>query len=103
MAFFVRQPTNIVPAGYNQLDSAALAAAVGLTAPAGNANAVVLQNEGTAAVRYRSDGTNPTATVGMRLEPGQVLEFNGDLGKLKVIREAAGAILNCDFYDASNG
>lgn len=102
MAFAFRPPTNVTPAGYNQLDSAALASAVGLTAPSGPANAVVLQVEGTQAIRYRTDGTNPTTTVGMRLEPGQSLEFNGDLSRVKVIREAAGAILNCDFYDVQH-
>lgn len=102
MAFTFRTPVNIHPAGYNQLDSAGLATAVALTAPSGDANCVVLQVEGTQAIRYRTDGTNPTTTVGMRLEPGQSLEFNGNLTKLRVIREAAGAILNCDFYDVSN-
>ncbi len=42
----------------------------------------------TAAVRFRIDGTAPTATVGHILEPGDVLELRGvgELGKFQAIR-----------------
>lgn len=40
----------------------------------------------TAQVRWRDDGTAPTASVGHLLEVGQVLEFDGKLSKLQFIR-----------------
>jgi hypothetical protein len=42
----------------------------------------------TAAVRFRIDGTAPTATVGHALEVGDVLELRGmgEIGKFQAIR-----------------
>ncbi|VTO14115.1 hypothetical protein [Brevundimonas vancanneytii] len=69
---------SLAPKGYEQILSAALAGAKALTVPAGAQYAIV-QNNGTAAVRYRDDGTNPTATVGQMLPNGQELFYEGDL------------------------
>jgi hypothetical protein len=40
----------------------------------------------TAQIRWRDDGTAPTAAVGHLLEVGQVLEYDGDLNKISFIR-----------------
>jgi hypothetical protein len=46
-------------------------------------------------IRWRSDGTDPTATVGYPLAAGAELRYTmGQLPKLKVISQVAGAILN---------
>ena len=54
----------------------------------------------TAAVRYRTDGTAPTASVGTVLEPGDVLELDSthDLVNIQFIRrDGADATLNSHF------
>lgn len=40
----------------------------------------------TAQVRWRDDGTAPTASVGHLLEVGQVLEYNADPRQIQFIR-----------------
>lgn len=91
--------------GYQQITG--LAAAAGLTIPTvdpnGNTakpNAVLLQSEAQN-IRWRADGTNPTATVGMRLlstslEP---YYFDGDLKRIRFIESAASAILNVTYLE----
>lgn len=86
--------------GYQQVTS--LSSAAGLTVPvipgnAESANYAVIQCE-SQVVRWRDDGTNPTTTVGMRLSPGQTLNYDGDLSRLKFIEEAASAKLNVSYY-----
>jgi len=83
------------PLGYQQITS--LAAAVGLTVPAG-AQRARIQVE-TQAVRWRDDGTNPTATVGMRIAVGGELVYEGSLAAIRFIEEAASAKLNISYFD----
>lgn len=51
-------------------------------------------------VRYRNDGTSPTATVGMVLPLGETLELSGyeTLSGTKFIRTAGDVILNVTYY-----
>lgn len=59
---------------------------------------VLLQAE-TQDIRFRDDGTDPTATGGMLLEAGQQpYEYNGNLQNLRFIAATAGAILNYTYY-----
>lgn len=83
------------PVGYQQIT--VLTAAVGLTIPT-NATRCTLQAE-TQNVRWRDDGTNPTATVGMIVIAGQApVEYRGDLSAIKFIEATATAKLNVAFY-----
>lgn len=52
------------------------------------ANYAVIRVSG-AGVRYRDDGTVPTATVGMPLASGETLIYDGDLEALTFIRSAS--------------
>jgi len=88
--------------GYQQITS--LSAAAGLTVPARDANGslqqptfalIVAETQG---VRWRDDGTNPTASVGMPLAVGVPLQYDGDLSKIKFIEQAASAKLNISYY-----
>ena len=88
--------------GYQQLTS--LSSSTGLTVPqkdlnglAGSATFAVIRCE-TQAVRYRDDGTAPTASVGMPLAVGDVLEYDGDLNKIRFIEQAASAKINILYY-----
>lgn len=87
-----------VPKGYSQIVQLAgpkdLAAADAI--PDG-ANYAVIIAEG-ADVRWRDDGTNPTASVGMPLPNGGVLEYDGKLSALKFIQVSAGAKINVSYY-----
>ena len=88
--------------GYQQITD--LSSAVGLTIPAidvaGNKQMptrAFIVAEGNN-IRWRDDGTNPTASVGMILIQNNVLSYDGDLTKIKFIQTGAGAKLNISYY-----
>ena len=88
--------------GYQQITT--LTASVGLTIPARapdglNAKPVfaLIIAEG-APVRWRDDGTAPTASVGMPLAVGVPLQYDGDLTKIRFIQQSASGILNISYY-----
>jgi len=83
--------------GYQQIVGAA--AAVSGTVPAGT-TVMVVTVEGQA-VRYRADGTNPTAAIGTPISNGSSWTFKGTaavLGAIKFIQQSATATLNFDYY-----
>lgn len=94
------------PLGFQNITD--LSVAIALTVPGGTA-LMVIRCEGQA-VRYRDDGayvagvwttTNPTASVGQILYPGDTLTYTGRWPTLlKFIQQAAGASLNVSFYGA---
>ena len=88
--------------GYQQITS--LSSATGLTVPAIDPNGLnakpsiaLITPEGQA-VRWRDDGTAPTATVGMPLAVGVTFQYDGDLSKIRFIEQTAGAKLNISYY-----
>lgn len=80
--------------GYQQITS--LSAAAALTVPAGATTAVIVAEA--QAVRYRDDGTDPSATVGMPVAVGVVLTYTGPLTKIKFFEQTSGAKLNISYY-----
>lgn len=81
--------------GYQQITS--LSGATALTVPAGTSFAVIVPQ--TQAVRWRDDGTNPTASVGMPLAIGDVLIYDSwSIAALKFIEQTASAALNISYY-----
>ena len=67
------------------------------TPPAGTRRAII-QAEAQA-LRWRDDGNNPTASVGMTIPAGGELRYDGaDMSALKLIAVAAGAIANVSYY-----
>lgn len=87
-------PRPMKACGYQQITS--LSAATGLTIPAG-ALVALIQAE-TQNVRWRDDGTNPTASVGMIIGAGSTLPYTGDLTAIKIIQTTASATLNVSYY-----
>ncbi len=88
--------------GYQQITS--LSASTALTVPqktlsglACSPTYAVIRCE-TQNVRYRDDGTAPTSSVGMPLNVGDVLEYDGDLNKIRFIETTASAKLNVLYY-----
>jgi len=83
-----------LPLGYQQISN--LVAAVGLTVPNG-AKRALIQAE-SQSVRWRDDGTAPTAAVGMLIQSGETLPYTGALGTIRIIEVAASAKLNISYY-----
>lgn len=80
--------------GYQQI--AVLSAATALTVPTGATTAVITAEA--QAVRYRDDGTDPSASVGMPLAVGVTLTYTGPLSKIRFFEQASGAKLNVSYY-----
>ena len=80
--------------GYQQITS--LSAATALTIPSGATMALIVPE--TQAVRWRDDGTNPTASVGMPVAIGESLNYDGDLSRIRFIEQTASAKLNISYY-----
>lgn len=80
--------------GYQQITS--LSSATGLTIPQGTTMALIVAE--TQGVRWRDDGTDPTASVGMPIAAGAYLNYDGDLNRVKFIEQTASAKLNVSYY-----
>ncbi len=89
----------VVKKGHQQL--ATLTSAIGLTVPEGCFMALITPE--TQGVRWRDDGTDPTASVGMPLAAGSTLKYTGGFAGLKALRfieQTATAKLNVAYYGA---
>ena len=88
--------------GYQQITS--LSSATGLTVPSRDVQglsckpSIALITPETQAVRWRDDGVNPTASVGMPLAVGVTLQYDGDLTQIKFIEQTGGAKINISYY-----
>lgn len=88
--------------GYQQI--ATLTSAQSLTVPTRDVNglsvkpSIALITPETQGVRWRDDGTAPTASVGMPLAAGVTLQYDGDLTKIQFIEQTASAKLNISYY-----
>jgi hypothetical protein len=82
--------------GYEQVT--ALSTVKSLTSPnLGTGEGVLLQAEGQD-IRWRDDGTPPTAAIGMILKVGTTFEFRGNASQLRFIEATAGAKLNAYYF-----
>ena len=95
-------PLYVVPAPYpytalgcQQITSLASAAPFA-SIPTGAKLAVVTPE--VQPVRYRDDGTAPTASVGPLLYPGLVWSYSGALSAIQFIQTAASATIDVCFY-----
>lgn len=82
------------PLGYQQLTS--LGSATSLTVPAGAVEALIVCESQT--VRWRDDGTAPTASVGMPLTANTPFPYTGNLSALQIIQTTASATCNVSYY-----
>jgi hypothetical protein len=88
-------PSGMRQLGYQQITS--LNTAQSLTVPAGTILALCIPE--TQAVRWRDDGTAPTASVGQPLSVGSELRYDaGGTAALKFIEQVASAKLNVIYY-----
>ena len=80
--------------GYQQLTS--VSSSTALTVPPGATMALIVpENQ---SVRWRDDGTDPTAGVGMLLTVNSSLNYDGDLNKIRFIEILASAKVNISYY-----
>lgn len=86
---------NRVPCGYQQISG--LSSAKGLTVPDSGARFALIQAQDKD-VRWRDDGTSPTASIGMVLQANGYLEYTGDLSAFKAIETEASAVVNVSYY-----
>jgi hypothetical protein len=80
--------------GYQQITS--LSSAQALTVPSGATMALIAPE--TKDVRWRDDGTAPTASVGMPLVVGTTLNYDGDLKRIRFIQTDTSAAINISYY-----
>lgn len=83
------------PLGYTRINGAAASTAVG-TIPDG-ATFAMIQCE-TQSLRWRDDGVAPTATVGMLLATGTILQYTGNLKDLRFFETGASTVINISYY-----
>lgn len=90
-------PTGL-PVGFQQLQTADLAVAVGMTIPFG-ATMAICQAEG-GDVRWRTDGPAPTGSNGFLLESGESENFIANLAKVLFIASTGqnAVKLNIGYY-----
>src|SRR5580704_15912761 len=80
--------------GYQQITN--LSSAVGFTSVPSGTNYAVITVE-TAGIRWRDDGTAPTASVGMPVSSGQSFSYTTSFSKFQAIQQTSGAILDVYF------
>lgn len=85
---------SLEPLGHQQITT--LTAATALTIPEGARCAIISAQ--TQAVRWRDDGTSPTAAIGIPLAAGADFFYVGKLAKLKFIEQVVGGVLNVAYY-----
>ncbi|HDR8930420.1 TPA: hypothetical protein QDA84_000413 [Burkholderia vietnamiensis] len=85
---------SLAPVGYQQITN--LTSAAALTPPVGARIASIQAEGGT--LRYRDDGTAPTASVGMIISANGGVDYNGNLSAIKLIAATSGAIANVSYY-----
>jgi hypothetical protein len=88
---------NLTPKGYEQIADVSTPAKT-LTVPTGATYAKI--QAVTKAVRYRDDGTDPTAAIGIQIAAGDSIWYIGDLSALAFFEEEASAELNVSYYGA---
>lgn len=81
--------------------SSFIAAASAASATLSYPNFALIRPE-TGNIRWRDDGTAPTAAVsgGFPLNIGETLEYDGRIDKFQFIATAGSATLNCAIYNA---
>jgi hypothetical protein len=95
MEFLSANAKALTPLGYQQITD--LSAAVALTVPLGTVYVIFKPN--TQAIRYRDDGTDPTASVGYPVAAGAEYIYTGACPTaLKLIQTTASATLDVLYY-----
>ena len=82
------------PEGHEQITG--LTAAKSAAPPKGSRGALIVASG--QPVRMRDDGNVPTATVGLLLAIGEVLDYQGNLNQLSFFQTAATGVIDILYY-----
>lgn len=85
----------MTPLGYTQVST--VSSAVGIGTVPSLTRLAIIQAE-SKDCRWRDDGTDPTASVGMVLVANDMLIYTGDMSAIKFIETSSAAKLNITFY-----
>lgn len=89
----------MVPISYQQITATTLASATSLTLPTSYTATAAMFCVETAAVRWRDDGTAPTASVGMIAPAGQACWlYTGNLSAIQFIAATGSPVLDVTYY-----
>ena len=92
-------PIRLTPCGYQQITSISTAKSLTVPTTCGATPVTLARIPIEAqAVRYRDDGTAPTASVGMPMAVAASLDYTGALTKIQFIEQTSGGIVNVSFY-----
>lgn len=83
--------------GFETVAAAILVASSPLAAIPALTKVAYIQADG-GNIRYRDDGSVPTALIGMLLPDTGILEYTGDLSKLRFILASGTPKLNVSYY-----
>ncbi|MDE3023032.1 MAG: hypothetical protein KGI54_14485 [Pseudomonadota bacterium] len=91
------KPAQFVPVAPSQMAlSVSSTSATTLTVPAGVLYAnITVEGEG---IRWRDDGTNPTATVGQPVPVGAMLTYYANPSNLRIIAQQGTATIDVSYY-----
>ena len=89
----------MVPISFQQITATTLASATSLTLPTSSTATSALFCVETANVRWRDDGTAPTASVGMVAPYGQACWlYTGNLAQIQFIASSGSPVLDVTYY-----
>lgn len=94
-------PAFAISLGFQQMTSVSATTAANVPSIPTSAGSMLVAVE-TQAIRWRDDGTDPTATVGMPVATGSTLCYGQEIAKFKVISQTAGATINITYYAGKN-
>lgn len=89
------------PLGYQQISAATLATSTALTMPtipAGMRVRKVVCSGNGGTIRWRDDGTAPTASIGMLMADGGALTYTGDPTAIRFILASSTPVLDISYY-----
>ncbi|MGQ0668558.1 MAG: hypothetical protein ACT4PO_02605 [Actinomycetota bacterium] len=84
---------NLQPKGYENITGLSVVKGVTLTGAAAGTRYLLLKTE-TQPVRWRDDGTDPTAALGILIDVGDEFWYTGDPSAIKFIETAVSASLH---------
>lgn len=85
------------PLGYAQASLTTVQALSALLAVPSGATYAVISPE-TNGFRWRDDGTNPTAAIGMPVAAGATLTYDGDLSAIKLVSQTGTCTVNVSYF-----
>ena len=91
---YYRYGHSFTPLGYEQFTT--LGAPVTLNPPEGARFALIQAVNSN--VRWRDDGTSPTATTGMRIIVDEQMTYRGHLHVIELVEETTGGEINVAYY-----